>query len=247
MKGSSESNTEPLSGIMSGVKLAFPRIPVDGAVYGVAQVHYSDQKAWSDQSPKVPYSGSEQPKNIRDFILTLNRRTFLPVSTKSDMETFVNSFVAYGDENLPPESKRWLELIVSPLSHSTALEELKALFEQQLTFSRRVIGPIRSGPSEFDLETEIAAEEGGPYVVKEMRDVYDKWYVDKKTWGTLIACMHHSSNNSPLKLSCVHYFVVPELKAVAHVGYSCTDDLSNWRFIEDQVRARISTYVIKGQ
>jgi hypothetical protein len=54
----------------------------------------------------------------------------------------------------------------------------------------------------------------------------------------MIACMRHTDTASPLKLYCVHYFVVPELKAVAQGTYMTTADLTQRKHIEAEFRNR---------
>ena len=107
----------------------------------------------------------------------------------------------YGDRDLPPENSRWLEFIFSPQLYSDGDGRLKRLYEKQIASSSRLIGPFIPRPEGFGLRQISSDREGGPFLKSEAHDVYDTWYLDDKSWHTLIACMRHSDNVSPLKLS----------------------------------------------
>jgi hypothetical protein len=86
-----------------------------------------------------------------------------------------------------------------------------------------------------------------PFLKSEWHEVYDTWYFDDKSWHTLIACMRHSDNVSPLKLSCVHYFVVPELKAVAYGRYMAMADVTDWKCIESEFRKQALSFLVTAR
>jgi hypothetical protein len=243
-----QSGTEisPLQGTMAGVKLSFPRTESGGATYSVASVHYSDDKGtdWWGSKPNKEYSHPTQDSIIRDFMITVNRETFRPISSKADLYSYTGNYRAYGDANLPPESTRWLEFIFSPQIYVEGNGQLKRLYEQQVAASNGLIGPFIPRPDAFGLRQVSSDREGGPERKAAARDVYDTWYFDDESWHTLIACMRESGNSTPNKLTCVHYFVVPEIKAVAYGRYMVMADVSDWKRIETEVRKLALSFVV---
>jgi hypothetical protein len=239
----SRSNTElpPLLGTMAGVELSFPRTK-----YGYPYIHYGNAKDGWGANPTRSDPLPTQQSAIRDFIITLNRSTFRPVCTKEDVDSYALNFRPYGDANLPDESSRWLEFIFSPRLQSQSRPQLKGYYEEQVVASTRLLGPLIPRPDSFGLRSVSANREGGPYRKSEMHDVYDTWYLDDSSWRTLISCTHYSESRTPLKLSCVHYFVVPELNAVAHGGYMAMADVSDWKRIEKEFRERVLSYLVKN-
>jgi len=72
--------------------------------------------------------------------------------------------------------------------------------------------------------------------------MYDTFYHDTN-WHTLIMCMHLDNTRAVERLSCVHYFVVPNLSAVAVGFYVVMDDVSDWKSIEIEFTRRAGSFV----
>jgi hypothetical protein len=49
---------------------------------------------------------------------------------------------------------------------------------------------------------------------------------------------------SPLKLTCVHYFVVPEIKAIAYGRYMAMADVGDWKRIESEFRKQALSFLV---
>jgi hypothetical protein len=240
----SETQMRPLRGTMAGLKLAFSRIEVGAVSYSAASVHYGDDKDWWGGNPKVKQVPPSQDSMIRDFMITLNRSTFRPIDSVADVSSYAGNFRVYGDQNLPSESSRWLEFIFSPRLYSEGNGRLKHLYEEQVALSSGPIGPFISRGDVFGLRQISSDREGGPFLKSEAHEVYDTWYIDDKSWRTLIVCMRHSNNVSPLKLTCVHYFVVPEMKTIAYGRYMATADVADWKRIEDAFRKQALSFLV---
>lgn len=235
----------PLRGTMAGVKLAFPRTKLDGQESSAANVRYEGEKDWWTANPTRHYPVPTQDTVISDFLIILNRHTFQPILSKEDLVTFAVSYVrAYGDEDLPPESSRWLRFNFSPDMYSQGNGQLKRLYEEQTAASAKLLGPLIPRQDEFGLRKVSSDQEGGAFMKAAARNVYDTWYFDDRSWQTMIACMRHTDTTSPVKLSCVHYFVVPELEAVAAGIYTSTADLTQWKHIEAEFRHRALSFLV---
>jgi hypothetical protein len=232
---------------MAGVKLTFPRTKLDGQESSAAEVRYEGENFWWTANPTRHHLVPTQDTVISDFMITLNRRTFQPVVSKDDLVSFAVSYVRpYGDEDLPPESSRWLQFVFSPDIYSQGNGQLKRLYEEQTAASAKLLGPLVPRRDELGLRKVSSDQEGGAFLKAEGRNVYDTWYYDDRSWQTMIVCMRHTDTTSPLKLSCVHYFVVPEFKAVASGIYTTTTDLTQWEHIEAEFRNRALSFRVEA-
>ena len=235
----------PLLGTIAGVKLSFPRTKYGEA----ASIRYGNDSQWWGSNPARQYAMPTQDSPIRDFILTLNRSTWMPVSSSEDRDSFARGFHAYNDANLPSNCERWLEFVFSPQLYDELGGRLQPLYERQSKLFEPFVGSYVSGKNAFGLKQVAAAREGGGDLRKRalaqgVAEVFDTWYFDPTTWNTLIGCVHDTGSVTPMKLSCVHNFIVPELKSVVSARYMVMADVADWNLIEQQVRERISSYVI---
>ena len=238
MSAHPEMQLPPLRGTMAGVKLSFLRTQ-----FGSAGIRYLDDKDWWSSIRKSETVVPTQDTNIREFMITLNRRTFLPPCTKEDVHNYAGNFRVYGDANLPSASSRWLEFIFSPTLYSEGNGQLRHLYEEQVAASSGLIGPFIRRPDAFGLHHISSDREGGIAFKSVARDVYDTWYFDDH-WQTLIACMRQSGSPSPLKITCVHFFMVPELKAAANGRYFVMSDVADWKRIETEFRREALSAVV---
>jgi hypothetical protein len=223
---------------MAGVELSFPRTP-----YGLPSIHYGNDKEFWGSHPNRTYPFPTQPSTIRDFFIALNRSTFQPVHSRGEMLSYTRLRL-YGDENLPPEWDRWLEPFFSPELYREGSGKLQHIYDEQIAFSTPLIGPILPLQDEFGLRRVASKREGIESFKTTGREVYDTWYFDDLLAHTLISCMHASTNRTANKISCVHYFVVPELNAIAYERYMVMADVSDWSHIETEIRKRILSYVV---
>jgi hypothetical protein len=243
MNAQVSSNLPPLLGTMAGLKLAFPRIEVGGAYYTAASVHYGDDKDWWGGTPKKRSTLPTQQSIIRDFYIGLNRKTFRPVCSKEDLYSYAGPRL-YGDTNLPPESSRWLEFVFSPLIYAENDGHLRHLYEKQIALSDRLLGPLHLRQDAFGLRQRSSDREASPLAGTQATEVYDTWYFDDKSWNTLISCARGSTNKTANKITCVHYFVVPEFKAMVYARYFVIADVSDWKHIEHEVRKLALSYIV---
>lgn len=207
MNSVQSANLPPLLGTMSGVRLSFPRTEV-----GLANIHYSDEKEVWGANPVKRYALPTQDSIIRDFFISLNRKTFLPICSKADLYSYAGMHL-YGDKNLPPNSSRWLDF-----GHP-----------RQDAFGLRQLSSDR---------------EAGPLAGTQASEVFDTWYFDDRSWHTLISCVRQSTNVTPNKIYCEHYFVAPELKATVRANYTVMADVADWKHIEQEVRKLALSYVV---
>ncbi len=223
---------------MAGVKLSFPRTEV-----GLPGIHYADEKEVWGANPTKHYALPTQDSIIRDFMIALNRETFRPICTKDDLYSFAGIRL-YGDENLPPASSRWLEFVFSPGIHAGNDGSLRRSYEQQVELAKGLVGPLHLRQDAFGLRQLASEREAGPLAGTQPSEVFDTWYFDDESWKTLISCARQSSNVTPNKISCLHSFVVPELKAIAYARYWAMADVADWKRIEREVRKQAVSYVI---
>jgi len=242
----SEPNTDlpPLRGTLGDVKLSIPREKSGGAVYTAARVHYLGEPDWWGSNPKKQYPIPAKDTPIGEFALTLNRRTFRPVESKSDLLSFATSFRPYGDRDLPSESDRWINATFSPVTDSDSAYPLKKLFESQQANALVLLDSMEAAGYEYGLKRVFARNEGGPLQRTVGRRIYDGWYFNDTTWTTLISCMRDSGSVTPIKLLCVHYFEVPEINAVVELTYFAMADVADWKNIETQIRNRALELVV---
>lgn len=238
----------PLRGTMAGVKLAFPRFESDGVEYCAASILYANEKTlWSDNPHlKVKHLIPTQDTVISSFSIVLNRATFKPIASKSDLYSFAGSFRIYGDEDLPPAYMRWAQFAFSPQLYSKYNGSLKSLYEEQRASSTRFIHQFSNRSDRFGLHVISSDQEGGPFMKRVVGDVYDTWYFDEQ-WNTLISCMRDSQSKDPAKIDCVHYFVVPELRAVAYARTFTITDVTDWNQLQDVFRARALSYIVERE
>jgi hypothetical protein len=95
---------------------------------------------------------------------------------------------------------------------------------------------------EFGLRKVSSDPEGGHFPEATLSNLFDTWYFEDVSWRSMIACRRQSDSKSPLKLSCMHYFVVPELRAVAVGWVMATEDVAEWRRIEGEFRNRALSF-----
>jgi hypothetical protein len=229
----------PLLGTMSGVRLSLPRTEV-----GLPSIHYSDDEHVWGENPTKHYALPTQDSIIRDFFISINRKTFLPICSKDDLYSYAGPRL-YNDEHLPPASDRWLEFVFSPLMYMENDGQVRRLYETQVKLSDRLLGALHDRPDAFGLRQRSADREAGPLAGTQSVEVFDTWYVDDRSWNTLISCARESTNKTPNKLECVHSFVVPELKAMVSARYFVMADVSDWKRIESEVRKLALSYVVQ--
>ena len=238
MNAQLSSNLPPLLGTMAGVKLSFPRTEIGGP-----GIHYSDDTEWWGGNPTKHYALPTQQSIIRDFFIGLNRKTFRPVCSKEDLYSYAGPRL-YGDANLPPESSRWLEFVFSPLIYAENDGHLQRLYEKQTALSNGLLGPLHLHHDAFGLRQLSSDREASPLAGTQASEVFDTWYFDDKSWNTLISCARGSANKTANKITCVHYFVVPELKATVYARYFVMADVSDWKHIEHEVRKLASSFIV---
>lgn len=236
----SAPHLSPLLGTMAGVKLSIPRTQ-----YGGPSIHYGEDKEYWGSHPNRTYALPEQNSIIRDFIIGLNRSTFRQICSKADLYSYGITFSLYGDDDLPSESNRWLEFVFVPRMYSENDGRLQRLFGQQINFSAGRIGPLHGRPNAFGLRKLSSDQEAGSIRNSEPRELFDTWYFDDERWTTLIACARQSANRTPNKISCIHYFTVPELKTVVYVRYIVMADVSDWKRIEAEARKVAVSYIVR--
>ena len=233
----------PLRGTMAGVKLAFPRTKVGELVCSEADVHYEGEKDFWSANLKRKYPTPTQDTVIRDFTITLNRATFQPVASKDDVVSFGVDYVrAYGDDNLPWRSNRWPGFAFVPDLYAQGNGQLKRLYDEQTAASTQLLGRLVPRRDEYGLRKVSSDQEGGRFPEATFRGLFDTWYFDDASWKSMIACRRMSDSKSPMKLLCKHYFVVPELRAVAVGWVSATEDVAEWRRIEGEFRRRALSF-----
>jgi hypothetical protein len=228
----------PLLGTMSGVRLSFPRTEV-----GLANIHYSDDKEVWGANPVKRYALPTQDSIIRDFFISLNRKTFLPICSKADLYSYAGMHL-YGDKNLPPNSSRWLDFGFSPQIYAEGGGKLRRLYERQIELSNGLVGPLHPRQDAFGLRQLSSDREAGPLAGTQASEVFDTWYFDDRSWHTLISCVRQSTNVTPNKIYCEHYFVAPELKATVRANYTVMADVADWKHIEQEVRKLALSYVV---
>jgi hypothetical protein len=137
----------------------------------------------------------------------------------------------------------------SPLARAK-LGNLKALYEEKSNSLKEFVGPFAELKDEYGLKKLKAEVEGGTVrkvaSAKGTVDVFDTWYVDNVSWRTVIACMRMSGSPNLMELSCVHYFLVPEIGAMAHGRYMANADVADWKKIETEVRSLTSSYAVRN-
>ena len=238
MNAQLSSNLPPLLGTMAGVKLSFPRTDV-----GLPRIHYSDNREVWGANPTKQYALPTQESIIRDFIVGLNRKTFLPVCSKEDLYSYAGPHL-YGDTDLPPESSRWVDFVFSPPIFAGNDGRLQRLYEKQIELSNGLLGPLHQRQDAFGLRQRSSDREAGPLAGTQATEVYDTWYFDDKSWTTLISCARRTNDKIPNQLTCLHYFVVPELKATVYARYFVMADVSDWKHIEHEVRKLALSYIV---
>jgi len=232
------SKLPPLLGTMAGVKLSFPRTEV-----GLPSIHYGDEKDVWGQNPTKHYALPTQDSIIRDFTIAVNRKTFRPICSKADLYSFAG-MRWYGDKDLPPESSRWLEFGFSPQVFAEGGGQLRHLYEQQIELSKDLVGPLHVRQDAFGLRQLSSDREAGPLVGTQASMVFDTWYFDDRTWQTLISCIRQSTNVTPNKIYCAHWFVVPELNATVRGNYTVMADVADWKHIESEVRKLALSFIV---
>lgn len=230
---------------MGGIQFSFPR-----TAYGGAGVHYFNDQDWWSSNRKSDRGTPAQDWRIRDFMLTINRSTLQPPTTKADVYSYARNFRAYNDADVPSACSRWLDFIFSPQLYQRYGDTLEGLFDQQTASAKRFVGAISRKSDAYGLQRWSADREGGSVrklaLTKGVVEVFDTWYISP-SGDTLISCWHDSHSFTLLKMSCTHYFEVPALKAIAKGGYFVTADVADWRTIQSAFKMLAVSYVVNSR
>ncbi len=220
---------------MAGIELSFPRTP-----YYAPQIHYGDDEGFWGSHPNKQYPWPVQSSEIRDFYIVVNRGTLKPPRSKDEA---YRSALLYID-SIPAKYARWLDPFFVPKLYREGGGRLQRIYDEQIAFSTPLIGPIWQRPDAYGLRRMGAEVEGHDAFRQLGREVYDTWYFDAGLEHTLISCMTDSKSKNALKISCIHYFVVPELKAIAYQRYVTMEDVADWDAIESGIRREVFSYLV---
>jgi hypothetical protein len=233
----------PLRGTMAGVKLAFPQTKVGELVLSDVIVRYEGEKDWWSSNLKEHYPLPTQDSVIDVFTIILNRATFQPIASKADVVSFGADYVrGYASDNPPWQINRWPQFAFVPDLYVQGNGQLKRLYAEQTAASTKVVGRLFPRPDEYGLRKISSDQEGGHFPEAMLTGLFDTWYFDDASWQSMIACRRTSDSKSPRMLVCKHYFVVPELRAVAVGWVIATEDVAEWQRIEGEFRRRALSY-----
>ena len=210
-------------GNMNGVKIAIP--PKYWASVVLQNKNNSD---WCRDT-----SLSEEFKcPIWSISLILKYPSFEPIYTQQDLNEWHNNFMRPFEKQEP--GQHWLEMGYRGDLFKDTNGDLRILYRNHIEKAIKHFGALRCD-SKFELEHCATEKQDFPELVNE-------FFFDKKTKQTLIECKRFALPNGHL-LGCFHYFVVPEIKAVAKMWASSDMEVSKWQLFNAAFKKIATTLV----
>jgi hypothetical protein len=228
----------PAIGQINGVKISIPRY------YLTPGLEYEGENFWEGKRRTFTPT-FDSP--IKDFGIRLRVSNLEPIRTQQDEADYIN-FGHTPETRYKNSSEMWMLVAVyADRYRSNWLQGLRNSYDADDATNRR-IGPFTRQPElEFGLAHSVS-----PHPVDDGVPQHSGWgqdfYYDETSKATLILCQTSRMVVEPYLIltSCSHFFILPELKAVAEAIYT-KNDLHRWREIEGHLKSIFHSFIANPQ
>ena len=202
-------------GNMNGVKIAIPE-----KYWASVVVQNKTNPSWCQDTSSV----NQFKCPIWAISLDLRYPSFEPIYTQQDLIDWHRNFMRPFDKQ--DLGQHWLALGYRGDLFEDIKGNLGALYRSHLEEATKHFGQL-SCNSKYGLLHCVTEKEDGPLRRNE-------FFFDDKAKTTLIECTRLSLSHGNY-LSCTHYFIVPEIKAIAEIGVNSDKEISLWKKLNASV------------
>jgi hypothetical protein len=216
-------------GNIDGVKLSIPNN------YLLSGLLYKGEEQWSmARRTFTPSFDSE----IENFAIVVRQSTLQPIQSAQDRSDFIASHrTAY----TPPE-KKWISVAFTAKPYRFGGGTLRKAFEGNIKDEAHWGPFIRQADDVYGLGHHVS-----PQKYNHVSGQIDELFFDEKKSTSFIECENTHRRVAPFDalIFCDHYFVLPEIRAVASVHYTDRDVIARWREVEAEITKIAHSFVVQ--